>query len=45
MIFLDTDILSYFFAGNVFVRDKLREAVNKGDQISITAITVYEFSL
>jgi hypothetical protein len=28
MIFLDTDILSYFFGGNIAIRDKLHEHIN-----------------
>ena len=42
MIFLDTDILSYFFSSNALVRDKLRDAVDNGEQIAMTAINVYE---
>ena len=42
MIFLDTDILSYFFAGNALVRDHLRENIKKGVSISMTSINVYE---
>ena len=42
MIFLDTDILSYFFAGNVQIRNHLRENIKKGESIGITSINVYE---
>jgi len=42
MIFLDTDILSYFFAGNTLIRDLLRENIKKGESISMTSINVYE---
>lgn len=41
MIFLDTDILSYFLAGNVIIRDKIFEAM-KNDSICLTSINVYE---
>ena len=42
MIFLDTDILSYFFAGNTQIRDHLRKNINRGEAIAITSINVYE---
>jgi tRNA(fMet)-specific endonuclease VapC len=42
MIFLDTDILSYFFCGNLAIRDKLQEHIQKGEQAALTAINVYE---
>ena len=42
MIFLDTDILSYFFAGNDQIRDNLRDNIEKGKQIAVTSINVYE---
>jgi tRNA(fMet)-specific endonuclease VapC len=42
MIFLDTDILSYFFAGNTHIRDKLELNISQGEQIGLTAINVYE---
>jgi tRNA(fMet)-specific endonuclease VapC len=42
MIFLDSDILSYYFSGNVKIRDKIIEAVIKKEQIALTTINVYE---
>lgn len=42
MVFLDTDTLSYFFAGNSNIRDKIHEAINYGHQICLTCINVYE---
>lgn len=42
MIFLDTDILSYFFAGNIQIKDHLREGIKKGASIGMTSINVYE---
>lgn len=42
MIFLDTDILSYFFAGNTRIRDNIQESIKRGERISITSINVYE---
>lgn len=42
MIFLDSDILSYYFSGNAKVRDEIVEAVTNKEQIALTAINVYE---
>ena len=42
MIFLDTDILSYFFAGNGQIRDHLRDSIEKGEQIAMTSVNIYE---
>jgi len=42
MIFLDTDILSYFFAGNIQIKDHLRKSIKKGASIGMTSINVYE---
>ncbi|MCL2009161.1 MAG: PIN domain-containing protein [Synergistaceae bacterium] len=42
MIFLDTDIISYFFAGSTTIRDHLRENINKGEVIGMTSVNVYE---
>jgi tRNA(fMet)-specific endonuclease VapC len=42
MIFLDTNILSYYFAGNIKIRDKILETINAGEEIGLTSITVYE---
>jgi tRNA(fMet)-specific endonuclease VapC len=42
MIFLDTNILSYYFNGNIKVKDKIIESLGKEERICLTAITVYE---
>jgi tRNA(fMet)-specific endonuclease VapC len=42
MIFLDSDILSYYFSGNTKIRDKIAEAIASKEQIALTAINVYE---
>jgi tRNA(fMet)-specific endonuclease VapC len=42
MIFLDSDILSYYFSGNTKVREKITEALANREQIALTAINVYE---
>jgi len=42
MIFLDTDILSYYFSSNVIIRDKLLKVVQSGNKIHLTCINVYE---
>jgi tRNA(fMet)-specific endonuclease VapC len=42
MIFLDTDILSYYFSGNAIIRDKLLKVVQSGNKICLTCINVYE---
>ena len=42
MIFLDTDILSYYFSGNVKLKEKISELLEKDEKIAITIINVYE---
>jgi len=42
MIFLDTDILSYYFSGNTVIREKLLKAVKSGRKLSLTSINIYE---
>ncbi|MDR1466003.1 MAG: PIN domain-containing protein [Treponema sp.] len=42
MIFLDSDILSYYFSGNIKIQDKIIEIVKNKEQIALTAINVYE---
>ena len=42
MIFLDTDILSYFLSGNHIVVNKMNEAITLGHQIYLTCVNVYE---
>jgi len=42
MIFLDSDILSYYFSGNSKIYEKITETINTGEKIALTAINVYE---
>jgi tRNA(fMet)-specific endonuclease VapC len=42
MIFLDTDILSYYFSGNATIKDNLLKAIQSGHKIALTSINVYE---
>ncbi|GHV72084.1 PIN domain nuclease [Spirochaetia bacterium] len=42
MIFLDTDTLSFYFAGDNNIKGKIIETINKGGQICLTTINVYE---
>jgi len=42
MIFLDTDTLSYFLAGNPMIRDKMQDAIDCKHQVCLTCINVYE---
>ncbi|GHV58219.1 nucleic acid-binding protein [Spirochaetia bacterium] len=42
MIFLDTDTLSFYFAGDNNIKEKIIETINKGEQICLTTINVYE---
>ena len=42
MIFLDTDIVSYYFSGNINIRNKIMETIQKGDPVCMTSINVYE---
>jgi tRNA(fMet)-specific endonuclease VapC len=42
MIFIDTDILSYYFSGNVKIRNKIIESIKNGNPICLTSINVYE---
>ena len=42
MIFLDTDIVSYYFSGNIQIRNKIVASIQNGDPICITSINVYE---
>jgi len=38
MIFLDSDVLSYYFSGNI----KIKETINTGEKIALTVMNVYE---
>jgi predicted nucleic acid-binding protein len=42
MIFLDTNILSYYFNGNDKIKEKIMESLSKNEQICLTSINVYE---
>jgi len=42
MIFLDTNIISYFFNANTMVKEKLLEAIDNDENICTTVINIYE---
>src|SRR5215510_7929835 len=42
MIFLDSDILSYYFSAETKIHDKIKETINSGEKIALTVINVYE---
>ena len=42
MIFLDSDILSYYFSGDAKIRDKIIEILKSKEPIALTVINVYE---
>ena len=42
MIFLDTDIISYYFNANLKIKEKLLEAIDNNKNICMTVINVYE---
>jgi tRNA(fMet)-specific endonuclease VapC len=42
MIFLDTNIISYYFNGNIKIKDKILEVLDKNEEICLTMINVYE---
>ena len=43
MIFLDTDFLSYYFSGNVKIKEKISELIEKDEKIAYNYyINVYE---
>jgi tRNA(fMet)-specific endonuclease VapC len=42
MIFIDTDIISYFFNGNVNIKEKILELIKKDESICMTTINIYE---
>ena len=42
MIFLDTNIISYYFNANVNIKDKILEAIDSNVNICTTVINVYE---
>ena len=42
MIFLDTNIISYYFNANDKVKEKLMEVVDDDEEICMTVINIYE---
>jgi len=42
MIFLDSDVLSYYFSGDTKIHDKIKETINTGETIALTVMNVYE---
>jgi len=42
MIFLDTDIISYYFEANTKVKEKILEIIDKNENICTTTINIYE---
>jgi len=42
MIFLDTNIISYYFNANIIVKEKILEAIDNNDSICTTIINIYE---
>ena len=42
MIFLDTNIISYYFSANTKIKEKLIEAIENNENICTTVINVYE---
>ncbi|MDR2599881.1 MAG: type II toxin-antitoxin system VapC family toxin [Oscillospiraceae bacterium] len=42
MIFLDTNIISYFFNSNEQIKEKLLEALDNNESVCTTVINVYE---
>jgi len=42
MIFLDTNIISYYFNADTTIKEKMLEIIDKDENIAITIINVYE---
>jgi predicted nucleic acid-binding protein len=42
MIFLDTDIISYFLNANVAIKEKILEIIDRDEYICTTVINIYE---
>jgi tRNA(fMet)-specific endonuclease VapC len=42
MIFLDTNIISYYFNANTKIKEKLLEIIDNDENISTTVINIYE---
>ena len=42
MIFLDTNIISYYFNANATIKDKMLEAIDRNEHICTTVVNAYE---
>jgi tRNA(fMet)-specific endonuclease VapC len=42
VIFLDTDIISYYFNANTRIKEKILEVIDGGEDICVTVINIYE---
>jgi tRNA(fMet)-specific endonuclease VapC len=42
MIFLDSDIISYYFSANTKIKEKILETIDNDENICTTVINVYE---
>ena len=42
MIFLDTNIISYYFSANIRVKEKILEIIDNDENICTTVINIYE---
>ena len=42
MIFIDSDILSYYFSGNTKIQERIIQTISNGERIALTSINVYE---
>ncbi len=42
MIFLDSDIISYYLNANIKIKEKIFEAIDNGEDICMTVINIYE---
>jgi tRNA(fMet)-specific endonuclease VapC len=42
MIFLDTNIISYYFNANTKIKEKILDAIDNGEDICMTVINIYE---
>jgi predicted nucleic acid-binding protein len=42
MIFLDTNIISYYFNANIKIKEKILEVIDSGNDICMTIINIYE---
>jgi len=42
MIFLDTNIISYYFDANIKIKEKILEVIDNNENICVTVINIYE---